>query len=30
MTNYTFWNGSTYTDSLWSLSLMIGLKYSVL
>ncbi len=27
--NYTFWNGNTYTDSLWSLSLLIGLKYNV-
>jgi len=30
MTNYTFGNGSTYSDSLWSLTLMIGLKYIVL
>lgn len=30
MTNYTFANGSVYTDSLWSLTLMIGLKYTVL
>jgi hypothetical protein len=29
MGNYTFANGSTYVDSLWSLSLMIGIKYNV-
>jgi len=29
MTNYTFGNGSTYVDSLWSLSLLIGIKYNV-
>lgn len=27
--NYTFVDGKTYTDSLWSLTLMIGLKYNV-
>jgi hypothetical protein len=28
-TNYTFANGSTYSDSLWSLTGMIGVKYII-
>jgi hypothetical protein len=27
--NYTFYDSKTYSDSLWSLTLMIGLKYNV-